>query len=173
MGKFRDAFNRFDSAFLRLEEKVDLLIGEKEELKNKYLRAEADKVNLKKRFEKEKSELKKFANEELIKELLPVVDAVEKSIKFPKEDALIDQDTKIILYSLTKALEKFGLEKVEPAEGKKFDPNFHEAIYNKEVDDVNPGIVIAEFRTGYLLNGRLIRPSVVAVSKKGKEKKNE
>jgi len=172
MGKLRNAFNRFDNAFLRLEDKVEELMQERDELKKKYLLAESNKENLKKRYEKEKEELKKFANEELIKELLLVLDSLESSIKFPKESALIDQDAKINLDLLMMTLEKFGLEKIEPAESKKFDPNFHEAIYDKEVDDVEPGIVIAEFRTGYLLNGRLIRPSVVAISKKGKKKKN-
>jgi len=173
MGKLRDACRRLDNATLGLVDKTEKLLEEKEELKNKYLRAEADRENLKKRFEKEKEDLRKFANEELIKELLPVVESLEKSIKFTQTDALIDEGIKMILNSLMKVLKGFGLEEIEPAEGKQFDPDFHQAMYDKEDGSVKPGTVITEFRRGYLLNGRLIRPSLVVISKKVKEKKNE
>ncbi len=131
-----------------------------------YMRAYAEMENIKKRGIKEREELRKYANESLIKEILPVLDSLQKAIIHAHNDEKpsgLVEGLKLTLDNLMKTLEKAGLQEIE-AEGKPFDPNFHEAIYQQADDKVPPGHVITESQRGYLLNGRLIRPAMVVVS---------
>jgi len=140
-----------------------------------YMRAYAEMENIKKRGIKEREELRKYANESLIKEVLPVIDSLQKAISHAHNDenpSGLAEGLKLTLDSLMKTLEKAGLQEVE-AEGKPFDPNFHEAIYQQTDDKVPPGHVVTEFQRGYLLNGRLIRPAMVVVSQGNTEKAEE
>jgi molecular chaperone GrpE len=133
---------------------------------DRYMRAYAEMDNVKKRGAKEREELAKFANEALIKELLPVIDSLEKAIDHGREGANLAELVKGIEMTrkaMRETLEKAGLTEVE-AVGKPFDPNFHEAISKQPDDTVPPNHVIMEMQKGYLLNGRLIRPSIVVIS---------
>jgi len=132
-----------------------------------YLRSQADLENLKKRAQKEKTELAKFSNESLIKQLLPVADSLEKAIAHSEEVNSIDglkEGVELTLKGLMDTLEKAGLKTVRSV-GESFDPNFHEAVSQLEESSVKPGTVIQELQKGYLLNKRLIRPSMVIISK--------
>jgi molecular chaperone GrpE len=131
-----------------------------------YMRTYAEMENIKKRGKKEREELSKYANESLIKEILPVIDNLQKAISHAQNDnnpSGLVEGLDLTLNSLMTTLEKAGLKEVE-AEGKPFDPNFHEAISQQIDDKVAPGYVIIELQKGYLLNGRLIRPSMVVIS---------
>ena len=132
-----------------------------------YLRSQAEIENLKKRFQKDKSDLVKFSNESLIKQLLGVIDNLEKAISATEDENPIDalkQGIELTLKGLMDALEKSGLSEVE-ANGVAFDPNFHEAISEMQDDQAEPGTVIQVLQKGYVLNDRLIRPAMVIVSK--------
>jgi molecular chaperone GrpE len=147
-----------------LEEKEESL----KELNNKYLYLQADFENFKKIKTKEKQDLLKFGNEVLIKELIPVIDNLERAIDHAgkSEDAKgIVDGVQITLNEFLKVLERSGVERID-AMGKKFDPNFHEALFQEEREDVEPDTVTSELQKGYTLNGRLLRPSRVSVSKK-------
>jgi len=119
--------------------------------------------------------LSKYANESLIKEILPVIDNLQKAISHAHNDENplgLVEGIELTLGGLMATLEKAGLEEVE-AEGKPFDPNFHEAI-SKQIDGkVAPGHVITELQKGYVLNGRLIRPSMVIISEGNGNKKED
>ena len=131
-----------------------------------YLRTYAEMENVKKRARKDQEELAKFANERLIKEILPVIDNLSKAISHGRNDenyAGLLEGLELTLDGLIKTLEKAGLEEVE-AIGKPFDPNLHEAISQQMDDHVAPGHVSIELQKGYVLNGRLIRPSMVVIS---------
>jgi molecular chaperone GrpE len=146
-----------------LEEKENTL----KTLQNKLLYLQADFENFKKQKNKEKQELLKFGNEVLIKELLPILDNLERALEHASTTENITsivEGVKIIHAEFLKVLEEYGVTRVE-AVGKKFDPNVHEAVFQEVRDDVEPGTVVSEFQKGYLLNGRLIRPSRVIVSK--------
>ena len=153
-----------------LEElKADLEGKEKEieDLKEKLLYHQADFDNFKKLKAKEKQEVLRFGNETLIKELLPVIDNLERAIEHAgktDEAKAIAEGVALTLNGFLKVLEKFDVSRVE-AKGKKFDPNLHEAVYQEESDQVEPGTVIAELQKGYLMDGRLLRPSMVSVAK--------
>ena len=133
-----------------------------------YIRSQAEIDNLKKRYQKERQGLVKFANESLIKQLLPVVDNLEKAITHSQDEDSIEairEGVDLTLKGLTDILQKAGVETVE-ATGEQFDPNFHEAVSEMADDGVEPGTVIKDLQKGYILNQRLIRPSMVIVSKK-------
>jgi molecular chaperone GrpE len=147
-----------------LEEKEEMIKA----LQDKVLYLQADFDNFKKLKIKEKQDTLKFGNEVLIKELLPVLDNLERALDHASktEDFKgIHDGVKIISNEFLKVLERAGVERVD-AIGKKFDPNFHEAFMQEEKDDVEPDTVVSEMQKGYILNGRLVRPSMVTISKK-------
>jgi len=151
-------------------------LGEKEkEVKEHYdrlLRVAADLDNYKKRAAKEKEEWVKFANEDLIKALLPFIDNLERAIihaEKVEDAAVLIEGVRLTIQQLLKALGKFGLSQFE-SQGKPFDPTVHEAVLVVPTDQHEPNRVIEEFQKGYLLNDRLLRPATVSVSKPaGKE----
>ena len=131
-----------------------------------YTRTYAEMENIKKRGIKEREELAKYANESIIKEILPVIDNLDKAISHAQNDensSALVEGLELTRDGLVKALEKAGLKEVE-ALGKPFDPNFHESVSQQIDDTVAPGHVIMELQKGYLLNGRLMRPSMVVIS---------
>lgn len=137
-------------------------------LEERILYLQADFENFKKMKVKERQDTLKFGNETLIKELLPVLDNLELALKHSEttEDYKgIHDGVKLILNEFMKVLEKAGIKPVE-AIGQKFDPNFHEALFQEEHEEMEPDIVVSELQRGYLLNDRLLRASRVGVSKK-------
>jgi len=150
-----------------LLEKAKELKASSEKYYDLFVRSQAEIENLKKRFQKEKTDLIKFSNESLIKQLLPVLDNLEKAISASREENPIEalrEGVELTLKGLVDTLEKSGLVQIR-AEGEPFDPNFHEAILELEHETVPPGNVIQELQKGYTLNERLIRPAMVVVSK--------
>jgi molecular chaperone GrpE len=139
-----------------------------EELKERQLYQQAEFENFKKLKAREKQEVLRFGNETLIKELLPVIDNLERAIEHAgktDEAKSIAEGVALTLNGFLKALEKFDVTRID-ALGQKFDPNVHEAIYQEETEAVDPGTVVSEFQKGYVMDGRLLRPSKVSVAKK-------
>jgi molecular chaperone GrpE len=138
------------------------------ELRDRLLYQQAEFENFKKLKAKEKQEALRFGNETLIKEILPVIDnlgrAIEHASKTAESKNIVD-GVELTLNGLLKVLEKFGVQRVE-AQHKKFDPNLHEAVYEEEREDVEPGTVVGELQKGYMMDGRLLRPAMVSVAKK-------
>ena len=134
---------------------------------NKFLRACADLENYKKRVEKEKGELINFSNERIIRDILPVIDNLERAVDHIEDEsdlAAIKDGIKLVLDNMLAVLKKFGVE-VASAMGEKFDPTRHEAVSQEETTECAPGAVIKEFNKCYYLNGRLIRPAMVVIAK--------
>jgi molecular chaperone GrpE len=146
-----------------LEEKENALKKLEEDML--YLRAEFD--NFKRLKAKERLDTLKFGNETLIKELFPVVDNLERALDHASQTEDVKgilEGVQLTLNELSKVLEKNGVTRID-ALGKTFDPTVHEAYLQETRDDVEPDTVVSEFQKGYLLNGRLLRPAVVSVSK--------
>lgn len=159
------------------DEDKDRLTSELQEINDKYVRLYAEFENYKKRINKDKEELVRYGNESLIFELLPVIDNLEMALKHSSHDLNtgIVQGVEITLKELQRVLEKFGLSPID-ASGKPFDPTVHHAMTQVERDDVEEKTVVEEFRKGYMLWDKVLRPSLVAVSKKpfaGQEKTEE
>jgi molecular chaperone GrpE len=139
-----------------------------EELKERMLYQQAEFENFKKLKAREKQDVLRFGNETLIKEMLPVIDNLERAIEHAgktEEAKSITEGVALTLNGFLKVLEKFDVTRIE-ALGRTFDPNLHEAVYQEEKDGVEPGTVVGEFQKGYVMHGRLLRPSMVSVAKK-------
>lgn len=135
--------------------------------KDQFVRAQAEMENVRRRAEVDISKAHKFALEKFTKELLPVVDSLEKSVESVGEDAqvaVIKEGIDLTLSMLTNALGKFNVEQIDPT-GEPFDPQVHEAMSMVEAPGAEPNSVVAVMQKGYLLNGRLVRPAMVMVSK--------
>ncbi len=150
-----------------LEQQLAGAKAEAEKNLDGWKRAQADFINYQQRKENENQELIQFAREVAVAKLLPTLDSLSQAIKHAPEVEDADyvkwkEGLSGIVIQLDKALSELGVKKIE-AVGKKFDPNFHEAI--REIDGDEPGMVVEEYQTGYELNGKVIRPSQVAISK--------
>ncbi len=156
-----------------LEEKVEKAETASKEAYDRLLRATAEYDNYKKRSSRELSEFKKFANESLIKELLPVIDNLERAMDSALQDDTANKGVvdgvQMILNEFYKVLEKFNLKPLD-SKGKTFDPNFHQAVMQEESVEVPENTVIKVMQKGYVLHDRLIRPAMVVVSKGGPKK---
>ena len=136
---------------------------EDEAVNTKYLRLMADFQNFKRRVEKEKSDIYAYANEKLVSQLLDVIDNIERALLNEEADDSYVEGMKMIFKQLTGVLEKAGLEEIN-ALGEDFDPNFHNAVMTEDNDDYDSGKVTEVMQKGYLLNKKVIRPSMVKVN---------
>jgi len=155
-----------------LKEKLKNKEKELEDLNDKYLRVYAEMENMKKRLEKEKKEAIEYANETLLKDILPFIDNIERAIEHANENSKIEDFIKgiqLTLDHLLKTLEKHGVKQIT-SKNKPFDPNYHEAMSVVETDEVEPNIVVEEMQKGYIYKNRLLRPALVTVSKVPEEK---
>jgi len=136
---------------------------------DKYIRAHAEFENARKRIEKEKGDLLKYANEGFIVDLLPIIDMLEmseKHIKEAKDFKAVREGVDMIHVQIQKFLKDIGVERIKSVDGK-FDPNFHEAIETADIKDKEEGLVVEELKSGYTFNGRLLRPASVRIVKHG------
>ena len=141
--------------------------AEYEERSDRMLRTIADYENLKKRAVREKADFFKFAVEGVIKDLILIVDSIERGIESGKESKDFDslnEGIQLIHKQLGELLKKRDVTVIE-AQGEPFDPNLHEAVMHIESEEVEENAVIEEFQRGYLLHDRVIRPSMVSVSR--------
>lgn len=132
----------------------------------RYLRLLAEFQNFKKRSAKEKSDIHAYANEKIIGDLLPILDNFERALA---SNAMDDPEAyakgmSMIFEQMKTALEKAGLQEIE-ALGKEFNPNMHNAVVSEESDEHESGHVSKELQKGYTLNGKVVRPTMVAVAK--------
>lgn len=136
---------------------------EDEALNTKYLRLMADFQNYKRRAEKEKGDIYAYANEKLVTQLLDVIDSFERALMHEAADESFAEGMRMIFKQLTGVLEKAGLEEID-ALGQDFDPNFHNAVMMEDNADYESGKVTEVMQKGYLLNKKVIRPSMVKVN---------
>jgi len=147
-----------------------LLEKEKEAKENyeKYLRSVAELENYKKFAARERADLIRYNNENIIRGILPVLDSLDRALDLADTskdvNAFID-GVRMIQEQLLNCLEKYGVRKIEAA-GREFDPNIHEALLQVESDKHEDNHVVTEFEKGYLLNDRLLKPAKVSVSKR-------
>jgi molecular chaperone GrpE len=161
----------YSAAKKQLEEALAQAKKDSGDLKDRWMRAAADLENYKKRAAKEREEVVKFGNERLLKDLLPVLDDLDRTVQAGTAAAATAESPALQTFlegaRLTQKkfltqLEKSGVEGFEVT-GKPFDPTQHEAV-QQVASDVPAGGVAFEIRRGFFLNGRLLRPALVAVS---------
>src|SRR5208282_800157 len=158
-----------DQAVNRLEQLLD---GERKRAEDYLTRLsylQADLENFKKRFDRESEQIKNYCTERLVIQLLDVVDELELAVQngeiSTSPESLIE-GVEMTLKKLRKVLEQEGVTPIESPEGKAFDPTRHNAIAAVEQDDVEDGTVIEEIRKGYMMKGKVIRPTIVKVAVK-------
>lgn len=132
-----------------------------------FLRARAELDNLRKRSSRDLEHAHKFALEAFVKDLLPVKDSLEQGLQAAREEGSADklvEGKELTLRMLSKVLADHGVEEVDP-EGRKFDPELHEAMTMQPSEEHDPETVMMVLQKGYVLNGRLVRPARVVVAK--------
>lgn len=154
-----EAENTEEKAEEKTEEKAD-------DGNEKYVRLMAEFQNYKKRVAKEKNDIREYATEKLVMELLPVLDNFERALAASAEDdpAGYAKGMELIFTQMVTELQKSGLAEVE-AEGQDFDPTKHNAVMTEENEELESGKVSKVLQKGYALNDKVIRPSMVAVTK--------
>ena len=154
----------------RVRELEDELAKAREEARqsqDRWLRERADLENVKRRAERERTETIRFANERLLRDILPAVDNLARAVAHARGGGdgppLID-GVELVLKGLLDTLERHGVSRIE-TQGARFDPTHHEAMAHVESAAHEPNTVVAEHQSGYRLNDRLLRPALVSVAK--------
>ena len=148
--------------------KEEFLKEELQKEKEKNMRIQAEMINFKKRKEEETSNLLKYANEDLVSELLPVIDNFERAIKMDNDD-LSDEVSKflegfkMIYGNLINILNKLDVKEIE-ASGIEFDPNYHQAVLTEKDESKPSGVVLEVLQKGYMYKDKVIRPAMVKVN---------
>ncbi|TKX28318.1 nucleotide exchange factor GrpE [Campylobacter sp. MIT 12-5580] len=148
------------------QNELESLKAENAELKDRYLRANAEFENIKKRMEKEKASALAYANEGFAKDLLDVIDALEAASSVEAKDEVsekIKEGVKNTLDLFLKKLEKHGIKQIEATNF--FDPNLHEAMFHQESSEHESGAITQVLQKGYQMGERIIRPAKVSVAK--------
>ena len=152
------------------EERLSAAEAKAKENYDRFLRVTAEFENYKKRAEREMEDFRKFASESLVKDILPIVDNLERELNNRcegNEKAFqgIREGVEMTLKGLLETLEKGGVVPIESL-GKPFDPNFHQAVMQKESEEHSENTVMQELLKGYMMKDRLLRPAMVVVAKK-------
>ena len=147
-----------------VEIEIERLESELDELRDIHLRKLAEFDNFRKRTDRERGEIKRHANEDLLRDLLPVLDNFERALEHSAdtESGAFKEGVEMIAKQLWDTLERQGIQVVDPM-GEPFSPEFHEAVHRVESSEMEPGTIASVLAKGYLCNGRLIRPAMVGV----------
>ena len=157
-----------EQTIARLTQALADSTAEVERQRDLYLRERADVENFKKRMQREKADGVRFAVEPLVRDLLPVIDNLERAVDHAASGGNgqpLLEGVRLVLRNAIDALERHGITRIE-ATGAPFDPSRHEAIAQVADADVEPNRVVQQFLPGYTLHDRLLRPAQVSVSAK-------
>ena len=145
---------------------LDALRREKDALQDRLLRTAAEFDNFRKRVDRERRELAEYASADVLAELLPIVDNLERALQAPAAggDDAFRKGVELILKQMLDLLKKRGVRPID-AQGADFDPNFHQAVIHAASDAHREGEVMQELQRGYMLGDRLLRPAMVKVAK--------
>jgi len=161
-----------EEELVRIKAELEARAKEAAENYDRFLRSCADLENYKKRAEREKTDCIVFANEGLLAEILPVIDNFERALGHANDEttlASLKEGVRLTIEQVWGVLKKYGLTEVA-ALGERFDPSIPHAISHEETTDAPADTVVKEFQKGYMLKGRLLRPSMVAVAKEPEDK---
>jgi len=169
--RLRKVNQELEAKVSELEENLKSSQEKANENNDKYVRLYAEFDNFRKRLNREKEEHARYAHEQVVKDLLPVMDDLDRALTHAQSSSEVPaliQGVEMVKKHMSSALEKYGLKSFDSL-GQPFDPHVHEAVAHQESADYPPDVVINEYRKGYTLHDKLVRPAMVAVSK-GNEK---
>jgi molecular chaperone GrpE len=142
---------------------LETVTAELAELQDRYLRAQAEFQNFRRRADKEKVEFIEYASMEAVRTILPVLDDFERALKSDAADPKYAKGMELIYQRLSDSLKKLGLEPMD-SQGQPFDPNVHHAVEMVETDEAPDHTVLEEYQRGYNFKGRLLRAAMVKVA---------
>jgi molecular chaperone GrpE len=141
----------------------DRLAAEKSDLTDRLLRMRAEFDNARRRADRERSEYLQFAAMDLVRDLLPMLDDFERAMRVDTPDREYAKGIELIYQRMYETLKKQGLEPID-TQGKRFDPNLHQAIERVPTEDAEDQTILGEFQRGYQFKGKLLRPAMVKVA---------
>ncbi|MDO8884060.1 MAG: nucleotide exchange factor GrpE [Pseudotabrizicola sp.] len=154
--------------FIEAEE-LDALRAERDELRDRFMRALADAENARKRADRDRREAEQYGSTRLARDLLPVFDNLNRALEAATDEtrtqasALIE-GVELTLRELTNVMTKHGMTPISPAPGDTFDPQLHQAMFEAPVPGTKAGHIIQVMTDGFMLHDRLLRPAQVGVS---------
>jgi len=150
-----------------IQSELETAKQEAKEAYDRFLRVSAEFENYKKRSTREMDDFRKYSNQSLIKEMLAVVDNLERALNSSNGNSSIDKcmadGVNLTLKEILKVFEKFNVKPIESI-GQPFDPTFHQAMMQEETDEHPENTIITELQKGYMIHDRLLRPSMVVVA---------
>ena len=150
-----------------LQKRLEMAEQADKKAQDQYIRAHAEMENIRRRSERDVSNARKFALENFSKDLLPVIDSMEKALEVKSDDSAVNamkEGVSMTVKMFIDAISKYGLKQIATI-GEKFNPNVHEAMAMQPSKEVEENTVLEVFQNGYELNGRVVRPARVIVSK--------
>ena len=152
-----------------LDEEIEALKAERDDLKDRFMRALADAENARKRSDKDRREAERYGGSRIARDLLPVYDNLQRALASKSEEtsdesAALLEGVELTLRELVKVFKKHGVEPITPKEGDVFEPEIHEAMFEAPVPGTKAGQIIQVMTEGFTLHDRLLRPAQVGVS---------
>lgn len=150
-------------------DELELLRGERDDMRDRFMRALADAENSRKRGERDRREAEQYGGSKLARDMLPVYDNLKRALDAANDEqrdgakALIE-GVELTIRELLNVLKKHGIEAVRPEIGDRFDPQIHQAMFDAAVPDTKSGDIIQVMTEGFMLHDRLLRPAQVGVS---------
>lgn len=150
-------------------DELEALRAERDEMRDRFMRALADAENSRKRSERDRREAEQFGGTKLARDMLPVYDNLTRALEAANEEtranaAALIAGLELTLRELTNVLAKHGVTEISPAIGESFDPQLHQAMFEAPVPGTKAGQVIQVMGVGFMLHDRLLRPAQVGVS---------
>ena len=150
-------------------DEIAVLTAERDELRDKFMRALADAENARKRSERDRREAENYGGSKLARDMLPVYDNLNRALEAVPEDMRnqaggLIEGVQLTMRELLNIFEKHGIKKVTPEVGDRFDPQMHEAMFEAPVPGTKAGDIIQVMTEGFMLHDRLLRPAQVGVS---------
>lgn len=151
------------------EEQIELLVTQRDEFRDRFMRALAEAENARKRGERDRREAERYGGSKLARDLLPVFDNLTRALEAATEEQKAAHDAffegvELTLRELLSVFGKHGVEEISPEVGDKFDPQLHQAMFEAPLPDTKQGEIIQVMVKGFLLHDRLLRPAQVGVS---------
>ena len=158
-----------DEEYTEEELELDALRAERDELKDRWMRALADAENARKRGDRDRREAENYGGSKLARDLLPVYDNLKRGLEAATDDqrevsAALIEGVELTMREVVNVFKKHGIEAISPEIGERFDPQNHEAMFEAPVPGTKAGDIIQVMTEGFMLHDRLLRPAQVGVS---------
>ena len=167
--EFTDSLDELAEEGLSLEAEIESLRAERDDMRDRFMRALADAENIRKRGERDRREAEQYGGSKLARDLLPVFDNMKRALESISEEQIeankaVIEGIELTMRELLNVFSKHGIQPIAPEVGDSFDPQMHEAMFEAPVPGTKAGDIIQVMAEGFMLHERLLRPAQVGVS---------